>query len=184
MRSAPFVSGGEQHQLVHYFRMTNGDLQSGRAAIAETHDVCFVDLELLEQCRHVVGVLLKTQRPVDVRSVPVRLQLDGDDAMRFGEFRQHAPICRFNCRSSAVNQHQRPAAAVNLVIHLQTIHLRIMTGLLRLGVHLQMSYRHKKQNQQRFIHGSGPHFSYLFLPLQAAGVRTSNFLSAPGINRH
>jgi hypothetical protein len=60
--------------------MADGDLQRGRAAVAEAEDVRLGDLERVQQRGDVVRVLLEGERPVDVERVAVGLDLDRDDA--------------------------------------------------------------------------------------------------------
>jgi hypothetical protein len=45
---------------------------------------------------YVIGVLFKAQWAVNIRSMPVGLQLYGDHPMRFGQFRQYAAERRQN----------------------------------------------------------------------------------------
>src|SRR5262249_18720650 len=109
-------------------RVADGDLQAGRAAVAETHEARFVDMQLLEQRRHVIRILLEAQWPVNVPRMPVSLKFDGDDLMTPGQLRQDAPERGLNRGPAAVQQHKRPAAAVDLVVEFEPIHRSVAAG--------------------------------------------------------
>ena len=90
LHTVTFVSGSGQHQFVHQFRVPDSDLQGGRAPVAEAHQIRFLDMELLEQGGHIIGVLFEAQRAIDIRGMPVGLQLCRDHLMCFCQFRQDA----------------------------------------------------------------------------------------------
>src|SRR5258707_75537 len=71
--------------------------------------------------------LLYTERAINVGGVPMSLLLDFDNLARLGKLRQHLAERGANGREISVQQHQRPTAAVYLVVHLQTIHGNIAT---------------------------------------------------------
>jgi len=55
-------------------------LQRDGAAIAESEEIRFLDVQILQQRRGVVRGLLEAERPVgDVRRVSIALLLKGDD---------------------------------------------------------------------------------------------------------
>jgi hypothetical protein len=66
--------------------------------------------------------LLDAQRAIDVGRAPVSLQLEGDDLPSLGKSRQKLSERRADCRKCAVKQNQRRSGAVDLVIHLETVH--------------------------------------------------------------
>lgn len=53
--------------------MTDRDLHGRLSAVAETEEICFIDMQLLEQGRYVVGILLKAKGPVDIPGMAMRL---------------------------------------------------------------------------------------------------------------
>src|SRR6266702_3174800 len=78
----------------------------------------------------VLRPLLYTVRAINVSSVPMSLLLDSDNPPRRGKHRQHLAERGANGREIAMQQHQRhqwPTAAVDLVVHLQTVHGNIAT---------------------------------------------------------
>src|SRR5258707_3138376 len=66
--------------------------------------------------------LLYTERAINVGCVHMSLLLDRDNPPRRGKRREHLAERGANGREIAVQQHQRPSAAVDLVVHLQTVH--------------------------------------------------------------
>ena len=78
------------------------DLQAGSAPVAEADKIGFFDMELLEQGGHIIGDLFEAQRAVDIRGMPVRLQLYSDHVMCFCQFRQDAAERGHYSRAPAV----------------------------------------------------------------------------------
>src|SRR6266581_9488868 len=68
-----------------------------------------------------------TERAINVGCVPMSLLLDSDNPPRRGKLRQHLAKRGADGREIAVQQHQRPTAAVDLVVHLETVHGNIAT---------------------------------------------------------
>src|SRR6185369_4829570 len=98
------------------------------AAQAVTHDVRAWDLEIIEQPCHIVGEVLEREIALDVGSTPVTLHFDGNHFPRFGKFADpHTPVV-CNCHERAVKQHYRLAAAVDLVIHFESVNRSIARG--------------------------------------------------------
>src|SRR5436305_15252987 len=75
----------------------------------------------------VLRPLLDTERAINVGGVPMSLLLDSDNPPRRGKLGQHLAERGATGREVAVQQHQRPTAAVYLVVHLQTVHGNIAT---------------------------------------------------------
>ena len=115
--------------------MTDGDRQGDRASHAVAEDVGLLDLQMPEERGDVVRHVLVGHGAVDVRHVSVPLQLHGD----------HLPVpgqSRMDVRPSecTVEPDQRPAGAVDLVIHPEAVHV----GILALAVHagfLSLAFR-------------------------------------------
>jgi hypothetical protein len=63
---------------------------------------------------------LYVQRPIDVARVTVPLQLDRDNLEVFGEHRQQSGKATLDRAHRAVQQHERRAAAMALVIQVET----------------------------------------------------------------
>src|SRR2546425_3079930 len=70
----------------------------------------------------VLSPLLYTERAINVGCVPMSLLLDRDNPPRRGKLRQYLAERGANGREIAVQQHQRPTAAMYLVVHLETVH--------------------------------------------------------------
>jgi hypothetical protein len=77
-----------------------------------------------EQRGGIVGQLLVGERAIDIGGVPVPLHLGNDDLSRLGEKRHQLPQ-RLGRHEGAVQQEQRPALPMNLVIHLEAIDRRV-----------------------------------------------------------
>src|SRR6266699_2634104 len=71
--------------------------------------------------------LLYTERAINVGCVTMSLLLDSDNLPRRGKLRQHLAKRGADGREIAVQQHQWPTAAVDLVVHLQIVHRNIAT---------------------------------------------------------
>jgi hypothetical protein len=75
---------------------------------------------MLDQGGDVVGHRLGAQRAVDVRGAAVALQVDGDDAPAGGQ-RGHDRLEHRAGAEAAVQQHERLAGAVLLVVQGQAV---------------------------------------------------------------
>src|SRR5215470_3755914 len=76
-------------------------------------------MQLPEQLGHVIGVLFKAKWAVNLVSVPVGLQFDGEAPTRFGEVREDTAETGLDGGAATVQQHDWPATAVDLVVHFQ-----------------------------------------------------------------
>jgi hypothetical protein len=114
----------DEHQPAHPVRMLDRRAQSDHPAQRVAHDVGLLEAEVLDQCRHVVGHRLGPERSVDVRRVAVALELDGDHAPAGRKRRQHRRP-QLGRAEAAVQQHERFAGAVLLVVQGQPVHVRV-----------------------------------------------------------
>ena len=122
------VTGGDgrgDHQLAHYRRMLDGDLQSDPASNAIAEEVGTLDPDVREQSDGIVGHPLVGERSINIGGVPMSLLFDGDDLPSPADTRQHLSERGADGRQTTVKQHQREAFAMDLVIHLETVNLCI-----------------------------------------------------------
>jgi hypothetical protein len=101
-------------------------LKSDTDAQGVTHDVGSFNLEMRNQGRDVVPHQLETQRTVDIGGASMGLQVDGDDLTGCGARRQVGAE-HFDGADATVQQYQRFTGAMNLIIHLEAIHVRVFT---------------------------------------------------------
>ena len=97
--------------------MAKCDLDRRVASVAEAEKVGMFYVELFEEFGDVVGVLFEGGGGFAVRGTAVRLTFEGDNFAGFGKQRHDAAETRLDRRASAVDEHQRLPAAVELVIH-------------------------------------------------------------------
>ena len=88
------------------------------------HDVGPFELQVLDECRDVARHELNAQRSIDVGRPAVPLQIDADDLPALGECRE-VRAEHIDRAEPAVQQDQRPARPVDLVVELDAIHVRI-----------------------------------------------------------
>ena len=116
---------GCDHELAHHVGMAHGDLQRDTASHTVAENVGALAPEVLEQRRDVVRQLLVGQRPIDVGRAPVALELDRNDLPRSRQNRDQLPEVALDRSVGSVQQHQRLAAAVDLVVHPEAVHRRV-----------------------------------------------------------
>jgi hypothetical protein len=74
------------HDLAHLFPMANRTLQCDAAAHAVPDEIRAWDVEVIEQCSHIVGEVFIAEIAIDVSRAPVALHFDGNHVPRLGKF--------------------------------------------------------------------------------------------------
>ena len=115
--------------------MPNRQLQPGGAAHAVADDVGLRDGEMVHHGRDVIRKLLVAEGTVDdIGRVPMALELHGDDLVMLGQGGQDRSP-QVDRPKGAMEQQQRLAAAMDLVVHLQPVDrcVAALRGALRHG---------------------------------------------------
>ena len=103
--------------------MADRDLDRDAAAHVVAEEVSPLDLEDIEHSGDVVGQARVAELALDVGRAAVPLHLDGADLARLRELADpRRPVVR-DRHERAVEQHERIAAAMDLVLHLEPIDL-------------------------------------------------------------
>src|ERR1700758_3375551 len=98
--------------------MADRTLHRDPAAQAVTDDVRVWYLQIIEQPGHIVGEIFVSNIAVDVGGTPMALHFHGDYSPRFGKFIDPIiPVAR-DCHKCSVEEHDRFATSVDLVVHL------------------------------------------------------------------
>ena len=124
--------GRHDDELPDELRVVDRGLERDPAAERVADEVDLLEPEVLDEGGDVVAHRDEADRPVDVGRAPVALEVGEDDAVSGGELVGHRPehLAR---PESAVEQHQRPAAAVDLVVEADAVDIGIGAGALGLG---------------------------------------------------
>jgi hypothetical protein len=85
------------------------------------HEVDFFEAEVIDEGSDIVRHRLEVQRAVDVGLAPIGLQIDGDNLPAFCEQQQDLAE-HLDRASAAMQQDQRLAYAVDLVVHAEAVH--------------------------------------------------------------
>ena len=105
--------------------MADGELEGDPAAHAVAEGVGLIDPQVPHQGRHVVGHPLVGYGPVDVGGASVSLHLGDDHPPGLGQAGQDRPH-GVDRHVGAVQQDQRPAFAVDLIVHPETVNLSVV----------------------------------------------------------
>src|SRR5215218_9344812 len=103
-------------------------MQGDAAAHAVAEDVGFFDPEVLERGGDIIGHLLDGERAIYVRRAPMGLHLEGDNLPSLGKRGQKLSEGGADRRKGAVKEDQWLSGAVDLVIHLETVHWSVATS--------------------------------------------------------
>jgi len=116
--------GGGDDELAHELGVADRELERRRAAHAVAHHVGAQELQVPHQRRRVVGHELVGDRRVAVARAPVAAHVDGDHLPGLGEpGEQRTHHVEVHVR--AVQQDQRRARPVDLVVHAQVVDRRV-----------------------------------------------------------
>ena len=119
--------------------MPSRDFQADAAAEAVPEEVGLLDAELPEQRHDVIGEGRWRHLSVDVSGVSVALHLDGDDPVGLSQGRDHRSEALADRKRTSVQEHERRAAAVDLVVHLEPVN-----GGVRRRRHDPQDKRHRR----------------------------------------
>jgi hypothetical protein len=104
---------GRDHQLADAAGVPETELEGHAATEAVTMDVGFLDADVRQQRGGVVGERLVGERTIDVRRMPVSLELDRDDPAGLGQGR-HEVAQQFDGHVRTGQHEQRISGAVDL----------------------------------------------------------------------
>src|SRR5437660_1440976 len=132
--------------LSHFVRMADRTLHRYGAAHAVADEIRPRDIELPEQRRHIVGEVFVGDVAWDVRRAPVALHFDGNHFPRFGELADPPGPVVGDGHERAVEQHYRFAAAVDFVVHFDSVDWRVARRWLLLPRHVSRHERHQEES--------------------------------------
>ena len=138
--------GRNDDRLSHFVRMADRTLHRHASAHAVADEVRSRDLEMIEQRGHVVGEVFVGDIAWDVRRAAVTLHFDGNDFPRFGELADPPGPVVGDGHERAVKQHHRFAAAVDFVVHFESVDWRVARRWLLLRRHVSRNERHQKES--------------------------------------
>jgi hypothetical protein len=105
---------------------------------------------VIEQGGHVAGQEAQVHIPVDVGGAPVSLQLGSDHLAVGGQLGPDAAERKVDGQQPAVQQYQRPARAIHLVVHPQPVDRRVSLG----HAHILLGWLVVKTTGARVVHRS------------------------------
>src|SRR5438105_1084701 len=138
--------GRNDDRLSHFVRMADRTLHRHGAAHAIADEVRPRDLELLEQRRHIVGEVFVGDVAWDVRRASVALHFDGNHFPRFGELADPPGPVVGDGHERAVEQHHRFAAAVDFVVHFDSVDWGVARCWFLLGRHVSRYEHHQEES--------------------------------------
>jgi hypothetical protein len=106
-------------------------------------DVGSVDAEVVQQPDDITGQRRRCDRSVDVSGAAVTLQLDADDLMLASQDRDQLGEVELDGQHAAVQQDQRRAAAVDLVVHVDPVDVGVPALLRPEGAVRRLHLRHE-----------------------------------------
>ena len=106
--------------------MAHGNLYGYLPTQAVTQQIDLADFKIRQQGGNVIRHLLELNRPLDVCGMPMPLQLHADHLVRLRQTRNQGTEHPDDAEA-AVDQHERRAFAVDLIIHLQPVHRCVAT---------------------------------------------------------
>ena len=95
-------------------------------------DVRPLELHMLDERGDVLGHELRADRAIDVRSPPMRLQIDADHLVALRQYGQVGSE-HLDRAEPAVQQDQRSAGPVDLVVELDAVHVGVVAFAFRLA---------------------------------------------------
>ena len=107
-------------------------MQRYTATEGVAHEVWFVQLEVIDQCRDVAGHEPDVDRAIDVSRTTMSLQVDSDDLVALREQWKNGPE-RLTRHKPTVQQDERAPSAVSLVVELDAVDLSVLAGALHCG---------------------------------------------------
>ena len=112
--------------------MPDGRQERDAAAQRVAHEVRPFEFQMLDQCRDVVRHQLRAKWSIDVGRTAMALQVDCDDLPALGERREVGSEHRGRAQA-AVEQDERPARSVGLVVELDPVHVGVAAHTFRLA---------------------------------------------------
>ena len=88
MDTVQIVGDRGEHEFAHHLRMPNDHMQGDASAHAVTKDIGTFDPKVPDRGGDIIRHLFEGHRAVNIRGVPMGLQLEGDDLAGLGQGRQ------------------------------------------------------------------------------------------------
>ena len=152
----PEVGAGEGH-LFHFVGMADGEEEGVDAAVAPADDIAAIEVEGIEEGAEIVDDLFEGQRVGGVFGFAVCAGVDGDDLIVLGEIRDLVGHITDGA-AVAMEQQERFALAIGLIIELKTAGRKVMAGggivaVMDLGIgRLVKKDQEQREQQGEFSH--------------------------------
>ena len=101
--------------------MAGRDRQADAAPEAVPKEVRLLDAKLPEQGHDVIREVLQRHLSIDVRGMAVSLHLNRYDPVALSQGRDHGSEGQTDRERASVQEHERRATAVDVVVHLQPV---------------------------------------------------------------